>query len=675
MKTCFNRKDIKPKLIFIGDSTARQVFWGTVRKIDNFERESEIIDYSSYTNKKHTSFDFTFDSVDVHFFWDPFLNSSGLNKLVTLSDDHKIRPEEIGLVYTSIGLWFSRWYESEEMENEFSQAAQRLLSLYNKLDWINTSSNKLFIAPILYPSKSLLNDDRKSTIKIDELIVLNQMLKASIAKYSSSISMPVVFNSFSKRHMDSTGYDSTGLHFSDLLCEKQAELLFNTRCNVVTHPNTQYCGSSTKFLKSWFFRGSLATVLTGFALQLYNHKIAPVTVGFTFLVLYLIANGPFVGRTLGSGFGLLACEISVILGFVIFSYTSVKDQHFSLNFIQNRPSLIFRGAFVILNLLSMTLLKNSIVSYTLCNVLVARAIIANTSQYFNHKAESQFTISKVVKSLICDYGVVIIISVIMSFRFDQSFLFMVFETPTECFLLLGLYSVTAWIASILSQKLETKETNFKSLAILFLGVKIFTVLVTRVLFTGIFKWSGFEFLDVVALKFGLTLHISSKKNLLKFLTLSGLAFVCTLLLLNSTLKNDSGVMMISNITKGIFISSSVAYLEVNTSPPISSLTFPWLEKILVFLGRMDFVILSLATSVFFKENYTIPVILSPTTFGFFGHYLNPIIKAINGLAVGAILLFTSATITKLTAGKIFSIYSTKSHGIFEFEENNLQLLS
>jgi hypothetical protein len=675
LKTCFYHNEVKPKLYFVGDSTARQVFWGAIRTIDKFERESETVDYTSYQSKKHSNFHLSFNHVDVHFFWDPFFNSSGLEVFTKLVDNTKTRPEDIGLVYTSIGMWFSRWYESGKMETEFDQATQLLLTQYAKLGQKKLHSNTLFVAPILYPSETLLNDDRKSTIKHDELVVLNKILQEKTYKYSPVVLTPVVFNSFSNQHMDSTGFDSTGLHFSNQLCDKQAELLLNLRCNTVTDPGTQYCGSSTQVFNLSVLRILLVTILLGFCLQVYRHILKPATIGFTFLVLYLISNGPFIGRTLGSGFGSRVCEVAVFWVVMILSYRIVRDQHFPLNTNQNTPILIFRGSLLIFILLSMMLWKNSIVSYTLCNILVALTIITNTSQYFNHKAKSPFTISEVVKSLICDYGVVIVVSVITVPRSDRSFLFKVFETPTECFLLLGLYSGTAWAASVLSHKFTANQGSIKSLTMLLLGAKLFIILVTRIVFPSTFKWCGFEFLDLVALKFGLTLHRSSNRHLLKFLTLSGTVYVCTLFLLNSILKTDLRLKVISGISKSIFISSAVAYPKAEILRPISSVRIIWLEKMLIFLGKIDFVIASLATSVFFQGNSTIPVILSPTMFGFLGQQLDLIVKITNGAVAGAILLFTSVLMAKLTASGFFGIYRSKSNSIFEFEDRGLELLS
>lgn len=675
LKTCFGSRKVKPKLYFIGDSTARQVFWGAIRTIDNFERKSETIDYTPYQSKKHSNFQLSFNHADVHFLWDPFLNSSGLELFNTLIDNTKTRPEDIGLVYTSIGLWFSRWYESGKMETEFDQATQRLLTQYSKLGRKQLSSNTLFVSPILYPNENLLNEDRKSTIKHDELVILNEILQRKIHEYNPLVLTPVVFNSFSNQHMGSTGFDSTGLHFSEQLCDNQAELLLNLRCNPVTDPGTQYCSSSTQVPSLSVFRILSVIILLAFALQAYMHMLKPAIFGFTFLVLYLISNGPFIGRTLSSGYGSRVCEMAVFWTVMILSYRIARDQHFPQNTIQNKPILIFRGTLLILLLMSIMLWKISIVSYTLCNILIARTIITNTSQYFNHRDKSPYTISEVVKTLICDYGVVIIVAIITVPRSDRSFLFKVFDTPTECVLLVGLYSATSWAASVLSHKLMANQGSIKSLSMLLLGAKLFIVLVTRIVFPDTFKWGGFEFLDLVALKFGLTLHKSSKRHLLTFITLSGTVYVCTLVLLNSILRTDPSVIIISSISKSILISSAVAYSEAETSLPILLVGIVWLEKTLIFLGNFDFVMACLATSVFFQGNSTIPVILSPTMLGFLGQPLNLFVKIINGAVVGAILLFTSVVIAKLTASGFSGIYRSKSDGIFEFEDHALELLS
>lgn len=258
--------------IFAGDSTARQVFWGMVDLIDNKLGNGN---YSSYQSQRHSNFHLTFprhpstsdsqssdSSIYFSFIWDPFFNSSAIYELQKYS---AAKNTPIAVVYTSIGLWFSRHFSDDQMYNEFSAATNRLsYSLYElhstlptrkgarkdgQTTYDNSRAHSLFLSPVLYPYPPLLTPDRAKDMTYSRLRPMNRIIneRKSLTKIKddklselewikiqkhhglANVNVPTIFNTFTKDYPQ--GHDKMGIHFNKELSTVQALLLTNLRCN------------------------------------------------------------------------------------------------------------------------------------------------------------------------------------------------------------------------------------------------------------------------------------------------------------------------------------------------------------------------------------------------------------------------------------------------------------
>lgn len=269
---CFADFEHDIRYVFVGDSTARQVFWGMVDLVDGKLGSG---DYSVYTSQRHSNFDLSFSrfpsnsqyqnrrsSIYLSFIWDPFFNSSAIYELHKHFDQ---KNSPIAVVYTSIGLWFSRHFSDDEIYDEFTDATNRvsfaLHSLHSTLPtrqgtrndmWTthdNSRTHSLYLAPVLHSYTPYLTPDRARDMTHDKVHQLNWIInRLKSLSYSNAdelsasnlrkiekhydlanVDVPTIFNTFSNGYPQ--GYDKMGIHFNRDLSGTQALFLTNLRCN------------------------------------------------------------------------------------------------------------------------------------------------------------------------------------------------------------------------------------------------------------------------------------------------------------------------------------------------------------------------------------------------------------------------------------------------------------
>jgi hypothetical protein len=81
----YQRKDIQAcfqtkRLVFIGDSTTRQVFWAVAQKLDKDKANAGIAEMLRVHDHKHMDLEFFAHGVVLQFVWDTWLNSTRLQE-------------------------------------------------------------------------------------------------------------------------------------------------------------------------------------------------------------------------------------------------------------------------------------------------------------------------------------------------------------------------------------------------------------------------------------------------------------------------------------------------------------------------------------------------------------------------------------------------------------------
>ena len=231
------------KMIFIGDSTIRGIFWATAKKLDH-----EVADYEERTAEKHANIKFNRAHVNLDFIWDPFLNSSNLQQLLASQRntwDSGMR-EFRGNTSTATfiiggGLWHARHLRLAAQSN-FEVSIFNVISsttLDNSMHLGPTSSwayqempasrNLVIIAPVQDPLYGFLNTSSKAKFAMTPTRI--NLLNDYLRNVSNSQGVPVVWSHALMTRHEEAAYEKSGVHVIDTIARQKADILLNMRCN------------------------------------------------------------------------------------------------------------------------------------------------------------------------------------------------------------------------------------------------------------------------------------------------------------------------------------------------------------------------------------------------------------------------------------------------------------
>ena len=105
----YNAKDLATclqnrKLVFIGDSSTRQIFWTTGKKLGLHDEGRE----------KHTTFSIGAKGVSIEFIWDPYLNATHRHRELTAASIYMDGVSTVGTTAALLiggGLWHDHYLE------------------------------------------------------------------------------------------------------------------------------------------------------------------------------------------------------------------------------------------------------------------------------------------------------------------------------------------------------------------------------------------------------------------------------------------------------------------------------------------------------------------------------------------------------------------------------------
>lgn len=214
--------------VFVGDSTVRQIFWATARKLNPALAAKEF-------SKAGKQQDVTFveGSTALDFIWDPYLNSSAAKEHLALARYRKPVgiPSQVplgkALVVFGAGLWFAK--NEADSVNKFKDAVD---SIANLVDSANEpmkipGRERIIFTPVQPPYYDRLDQAHAKTILPAEVDAMNAHLTELVTIYnldyvSSFLNMMVGLPE---------AYQPNGLHVVDAVADRQAEIIFNLRCN------------------------------------------------------------------------------------------------------------------------------------------------------------------------------------------------------------------------------------------------------------------------------------------------------------------------------------------------------------------------------------------------------------------------------------------------------------
>ncbi|KUJ12728.1 Cas1p-domain-containing protein [Mollisia scopiformis] len=237
---CFHNR----RIVFIGDSTTRQIFWAVAKKMDQEKADEAIADVLAH-DEKHNDLAFETESVSVQFIWDPFLNSTGLDRELTkFSAVPSLEPTGASgesaalLLLGSPGLWFAR-HEQENFMKDFRDSIEHVIPYMDhghgdedalpprRFNAREASPNLLLLAPIQVPQYEVLSPSRAATITPEKIDQMNDFLQQASA-YSEA---DVVWSYNLMTWSGKAQYEESGLHVVDNVAHRKADVLLNLRCN------------------------------------------------------------------------------------------------------------------------------------------------------------------------------------------------------------------------------------------------------------------------------------------------------------------------------------------------------------------------------------------------------------------------------------------------------------
>ena len=222
------------RLVFLGDSSVRQLYWATARKL-GIQEHSEA---------EHSDLALHIHDATVEFRWDPFLNSSNLTMELAAAarsrQGIKVAHSTAALVIGG-GLWHARYLDEAHYFDRYKGSLESITQSMDLLSPKNAGGplhrygfgpldthGLVLLTPVPVPFYDGLSPERATTIKPAKIDTLNQYLYQNSA--AGNVTVPWSFSSMTSPH--DLLYQPDGLHFSDNLASRMVDVILNLRCNV-----------------------------------------------------------------------------------------------------------------------------------------------------------------------------------------------------------------------------------------------------------------------------------------------------------------------------------------------------------------------------------------------------------------------------------------------------------
>ncbi|KAF2396444.1 Cas1p-domain-containing protein [Trichodelitschia bisporula] len=225
------------RILFAGDSTVRQLFWTTAKKLDKGDALKKQKLSNKYSNTNYTSRD-----VRLDFIPDPFLNSSDLFTELqayskSINDPQASKGNVPIMIVIGSGMSYARHFDSDAVRR-FKSAVDDVLAYTQRLDgaaWQSTDpftagfeglGDLVFFLPVEEPLYERLSPARQRSIEPQEIEQMNGYLHQ--LDPSQGVNIPWVWSVMSSKKWS---YEQSGLHVIETIANLRADVLLNLRCN------------------------------------------------------------------------------------------------------------------------------------------------------------------------------------------------------------------------------------------------------------------------------------------------------------------------------------------------------------------------------------------------------------------------------------------------------------
>ena len=322
------------RIIFAGDSIARETYWALARGMDSQGQLPHPKD-----TEKHSDIHITLpENVRLDFFWDPYLNSTGITAAFRAPQEG-LKPT---MTIVSTGLWHAKNLGEESFKLWKSTIDEIALVSQGQYEG-GSPADLIIILPILDPDYAHLSESRQ-TISPEEVSQMNDYLEhLSKQRYAN---VALAFKDMLNNIDPSITHDPDALHLVDAVTSIQAQVLTNLRCNdhlEKKFPFDKTCCTkypSPNYIQFIFFAVALLVLPALYHLQHkgYNHSSIPtegtvlalLTFGWILVYAYYTDRTHLFGKE-HKHFSLEQFWFLVILTSIVGYFTSVtadKDQPF-----------------------------------------------------------------------------------------------------------------------------------------------------------------------------------------------------------------------------------------------------------------------------------------------------------------------------------------------------------
>ena len=230
----------RQKIVFIGDSTARQVFFSLTamlsrgNAIDHDAQQQIAKNIATNTSQWHSDMSIpVFNVSSLDFFWDPYLDSSAWQ-----FDEGQDWPDA---VIIGVGSWHAQYLEEnheQHFEKDITLFTDKVLAA---TQWSDPPIVVLLIAlPILEPDAAHLSPERAKWMTSDRMSKLQSVLESHEARGRLEL-LQAADHMVTKCE---TAYDDTGIHVNRAIAAAELDIILNRVCNSAPlEPPAHYCCS------------------------------------------------------------------------------------------------------------------------------------------------------------------------------------------------------------------------------------------------------------------------------------------------------------------------------------------------------------------------------------------------------------------------------------------------
>ncbi|KAF2997999.1 hypothetical protein E8E13_007089 [Curvularia kusanoi] len=234
------------QVLFIGDTTVRQVFWAAAQKLDR-----DWVSDRQQERHKHEDLHLVVDNARLSFIWDPWLNGTAFheelkaymvrNKPGNTAEEKMAHPSDgrrrSVLLFIGGGLWHAR-HLGDAYLPRFNHVVDRVAAVMSTThDRLTSPGNilahekdgvddQIFFAPVPDPIVERLSPSRENTITGNKIRAMNDHLQLWSNR---GLNVPWSYRDMTANWPETVG--ESGLHVMDRLATQMANVVLNYRCN------------------------------------------------------------------------------------------------------------------------------------------------------------------------------------------------------------------------------------------------------------------------------------------------------------------------------------------------------------------------------------------------------------------------------------------------------------